>query len=300
MPRRLRIDQLAPPNFWRIAIQVLLLLIPAIVWAQYTVQVQVVDLQVSVSDANGQYIQDLKPDDFLVWEDHVAQDVLDLELNREPFSIGILLDTSSSMQSTFRETARSAQDFLASLRPQDEYFLMTFDDQVLMKKDFGLANNIQDLNLTRLHYGERTRLYDAIVMGLDRLAQAHYPRRALFVISDGQNTAGKADLKSAVTAAQKNKVLVYSLILNDDTSELNALQLLTEETGGTSFFLYSGIPRLQAAYEKIAGDLAHRYTLYYRSSSDYSNGHRPNIKVQMKNSHWRVRYQKTYYPDLTP
>src|SRR5262249_13247043 len=102
------------------------------------------------------------------------------------------------------------------------------------------------------------------------------------------------------TEAQKNKVLVYSLIVNDDTSELNALQLLTDETGGTSFFLYSGVPRLQAAYEKIAGDLAHRYTLYYRSNSDYSNGHRPNIKVEMKNPHWRVRYQKTYYPDSNP
>src|SRR5262249_634320 len=169
------------PRTLKAAIFVLIVLIPALVWAQYTVQVQVVDLQVSVSDANGDYIQELKPDDFEVWEDKVPQDVLDLELNREPFSIGILLDTSSSMQSSFREAARSAQDFLASLKPQDEYFLMTFDDQVLMKKDFGLANDVQDLDLTRLHYGERTRLYDAVVMGLDRLAQAHYPRRALFV-----------------------------------------------------------------------------------------------------------------------
>src|SRR5262245_12876903 len=98
---------------------------------EYNVEVQVVDLQVSVTDENGKYRSDLNPEDFIVTEDDAPQEVLDLELTRQPFSIGVVLDTSSSMESIFQIIARGTQDFLSSLKEQDEYFLMTFDEKVL-------------------------------------------------------------------------------------------------------------------------------------------------------------------------
>ena len=89
---------------------------------KYDVEVQVVDLQVSVSDQNGNFVTDLKPDDFLVWEDKVPQEVLDLDTTREPFSIGIVLDTSSSMQRAWRTTARFTEEFVSAMHPEDEFF----------------------------------------------------------------------------------------------------------------------------------------------------------------------------------
>ena len=96
---------------------------------RYKVEVQVVELQVTVVDHNGNFQTDLKPEDFLVYENGVQQEVLDLELHRQPFSIGIVLDTSSSMGSQFMRAGRAAQDFVKALQPQDEYFVMTFDDE---------------------------------------------------------------------------------------------------------------------------------------------------------------------------
>ncbi len=273
----------------------LLLALPA--FPQYTVDVQVVNLQVSVTDRSRNFVKDVKPEDFLVWEDGEPQEVLDLELKREPFSIGVLLDTSSSMQPYFKMTAQATQQFLWSLDVEDEFFLMTFDDKILLKKDIGLATQRASLNLSSLHYGERTRMYDGIVAAVDRLQMAHYPRRALFVVSDGINTSGEADLKQAIESAQKNKVLIYTLLLDSPESDnSNALVRLSEATGGSFFVLYGNYPRLQAAYEKIAKDLANRFTLFYRSRLDYSQNRKPEIKVQMKNPDLQVRFQKAYFP----
>jgi len=276
---------------------ILLLFTTLPLFAQYTVDVQVVDLQVSVTDKSRNFIKDVKPEDFLIWEDGVAQQVLDLELKREPFSIGVLLDTSSSMQPFFKITSQSTLDFLWSLGAEDEFLLMTFDDKVLLKKDIGFAAERNSVKLNNLHYGERTRMYDGIISAVDHLKGAHYPRRALFVISDGINTYGETDLKQAIEAAQRNKVLVYTLLLDSpDADNSNALVRLSEATGGSFFVLYGNYPRLQAAYEKIAKDLANRFTLFYRSRSDYSQNRKAEIRVQMKNPDWQVRFQKAYSP----
>ena len=264
--------------------------------AQYRVEVQVVDLQVSVTDENREFVKDLKPEDFLVWEDNVLQDVLDLELTREPFSIGILLDTSFSMRPAFKIMAKGTEDFIWSLHPQDEFFLMTFDEKLVLKKDFGLANQKTSLKLSELKYGEATRLFDAILAAEQRLQSAHYPRRALFIISDGMNTSGEGDLKSAIEEAQKNKIIVYSMMLENSEADIATLRMLSDQTGGSYFVLYPQYPRLQAAYDKIARDLANRFTLYYRSHSDYTTVHKPVIKLQMKNPRWRVQFQKAYFP----
>ncbi len=264
--------------------------------AQYTVEVQVVDLQVSVTNENREFVRDLKPEDFFVWEDGVSQDILDLELTREPFSIGILLDTSFSMRPAFKIMAKGTEDFIWSLHPQDEFFLMTFDEKLVVKKDFGFANQKSSLKLNELRYGEATRLFDAILAAEERLKAAHYPRRALFIISDGLNTSGEGDLKTAIEQAQKSKIIVYSMMLENSGADIATLRMLSDATGGSYFELYEKYPRLQAAYDKIARDLANRFTLYYRSRSDYNLVHKPEIKLQMKKPRWHVQFQKAYFP----
>lgn len=268
----------------------------SVLQAQYTVEVQVVDLQVSVTNEDREFVKDVKPEDFLVWEDGVLQDVLDLELSREPFSIGILLDTSFSMRSAFQITAKGTEDFIWSLHPEDEFFLMTFDEKVVVKKDFGFASQKSSLKLSELRYGESTRLFDAILAAEQRLKTSHYPRRALFIISDGLNTSGEGNLRTAIEQAQKIKIIVYSMMLENSDADIATLRMLSDATGGSYFVLYEKYPRLQAAYDKIARDLANRFTLYYRSHSDYTRVRKPEIKLQMKNPRWHVQFQKAYFP----
>jgi len=264
--------------------------------AQYILEVQVVDLQVSVTNENREFVKDLKPEDFLVWEDGVLQDVMDLELSREPFSIGILLDTSSSMRPAFKIMAKGTEDFIWSLHPDDEFFLMTFDEKLVVKKDFGFASQKSSLKLSELRYGESTRLFDAILAAEQRLTASHYPRRALFIISDGLNTSGEGNLRTAIEQAQKSKIIVYSMMLENSSADIATLRMISDATGGSYFVLYEKYPRLQAAYDKIARDLANRFTLYYRSHSDYTRVRKPEIKLQMKNPRWRVQFQKAYFP----
>src|SRR5574341_1224395 len=260
--------------------------------AQYVVDVQVVDLQISVSDGHGNYVTDLKPEDFLVYEDDAPQEVLDLELDRQPFSIGIVLDTSGSMRSAFLLTKRATLDFLHSLQQQDEFFVLTFDEKIMIRRDLTTASTWTSDQWKELRYGTRTRMYEALITAIEHLQSAHHPRRAVFLISDGYDTMSTVGLNTVVETAQKNKVIVYSILLQDFFMDLSVLRILSEKTGGTCFTSYEKFPRLQAAYQKIASDLAQRVTLYYRSRSDYTKIRKPEIKVKMKNPAWRVQYQK--------
>ena len=274
----------------------LLLLCAGISFGQYVVNVQVVDLQISVVNKKGEFISDLTIDDFEVWENDVPQEVLDLNSKRDPFSIGILIDTSRSMQSVFQLTGRSTTDFLASLRSDDEYFVMTFDDHIRIHQDLKRKSDAPKKDWNDFRYGSKTKLFEGLIDALKRLSNATHPRRALFLISDGVNTSGDGNLQEAIELAQKNKVIIYSLILENMDADYNALRQLSENTGGTYFVLYEEFPRLQAAYNKIAMDLGHRLTLYYRSTSDYSSKKKPEIKIRMKNPEWRVRFQRNYFP----
>lgn len=273
------------------------LLLTTLLLAQYQVEVQVVDLQVSVADQRGDFLTNLQSQDFLVWEDGSPQTVLDIDQKRDPFSIGILYDTSSSMNSSSPFMIRAADEFIYSLEKEDEFFVLTFDDKIRMIQDFKLAADRAGWNDVKFGSGERTRLYDALVEGIAHLQNARYPRRALLVLSDGVNTRGSKGLNEAIASAQKDQIIIYSIVFERSSDDFNALRILSDATGGACFILHKDFPRVQAAYTKIAGDLAHRFTLYYRSVSDYRRGHRPKIKVQMKNPGWKVRYQKTYFPD---
>ena len=264
--------------------------------AQYVVNVQVVDLQVSVVNKKGDFISDLKPEDFEVFENGVTQEVLDVDNKRDPFSIGVLIDTSRSMQSVFLLTGRSTTEFLASLRPDDEFFVMSFDDKVEIHQELTKKADAAKSDWNDFRYGSRTKLFEGLNAALDRLSKATHPRRAIFLISDGVNTSGAGNLRQAIELAQKNKVIIYSLILENMDADYHALRELSESTGGTYFVLYDEFPRLQAAYNKIAKDLGHRITLYYRSTSDYSSKQKPEIRVRMKNPEWTVRFQRNYYP----
>jgi len=262
---------------------------------EYDVEVQVVELQVSVVDRLDNFQTELVPEDFVVYENGIQQEVLDLELHRQPFSIGIVFDTSSSMESQFMRAGRAAKDFVQSLRPQDEYFVLTFDDRILIRNEMQLASNSVIPNFTSFRYGERTRLYEGVMEGIHRLKKSRYPQRALFLISDGVNSRGDYGLKDVIKLAQQNKTLIYSLIVQMGSADLYVLQRLSDQNGRTSFVLEDDFPRLQAAYKKIASDLAHRITLYYRSTSDYSHDGKPEIQIRMKNPAFKARFQKAYY-----
>ena len=180
--------------------------------AQYVVDVQVVDLQISVSDKQGNFLTELNPEDFIVLENDQPQQVLDLELKREPFSIGVLIDTSSSMQKVFQLTERSTKDFLSSLKADDEYFVMTFDDKISTLKDLTKKADDAGGDWKDLRYGDRTKLYEGVTSALQKLGQTENTHRALFLISDGVNTSGSGSLKQAIELAQREKVLIYCLI----------------------------------------------------------------------------------------
>jgi VWFA-related protein len=262
---------------------------------EYDVEVQVVELQVSVVDKKDNFQTDLEAEDFLVFENGISQQVLDLELQRQPFSIGIVMDTSSSMQSNFIRISRAAKDFVSSLKAEDEFFVMTFDDRIKVTHEMQIASKAVLPDFLSMDYGHRTRLYEGLMSGLNTLKNSTHPQRAIFLISDGVGSLGKYNLSDVIRTAQQNKTLIYSLILQKGGADLYVMYKLAEQTGGTHFVLEDDFPRLKAAYEKIATDLAHRMTLYYQSSSDYSKQQKPEIKIQTKNPEWKVRFQKAFY-----
>ena len=149
--------------------------------------------------------------------------------------------------------------------------------KIRIRTEMQLASNAVIPDFFSYRYGERTRLYEGLMKGVDRLKNSRYPHRALFLISDGANSKGDYRLKDVIKIAQQNKTLIYSLIVEKGGADLFVLGTLSDQTGGTSFVLNKEFPRLEAAYKKIASDLAHRVTLYYHSTSDYSQEGKPQI-----------------------
>ena len=266
------------------------------------VNTELVVLNVTVTDAAGNYVKKLKLSDFKVFEDGREVDtrsIVGFTLQESPYASVLLIDSSGSMEQRMVLARSAAIRFLDGLREEDVAAVYRFDSKVERVQTFSGGRDLSPLAYTMRAKG-MTTLNDAIVEAARALAERPEARKAIIVLSDGADTFSKASANKAVESALAIGASIYavdmsSIELGSSTGRQSsaALKGFAEKTGGR-FISTPGGPELRDAFKTIAEELGQQYTLAYRPVNRTRDGKWRELDVRLNRSDVTVRTRKGY------
>ncbi|MGB8732765.1 MAG: VWA domain-containing protein [Candidatus Sulfotelmatobacter sp.] len=271
------------------------------------VDVKLVNVYVTVTDAHGGPVGGLKKENFIVQEDGREQtiSVFDKE-SAVPLSIALAIDTSLSTRHDLPLEQASAKRFARTImRPVDALSVFGFSETVL-QSTFGYTSDLKriDDGIDHIRLGAATALFDAVYLA-SRSLDRRQGRKVLVLITDGGDTVSKVDYKEAVRAAEEAECTVYSIIVvpiessaGRETGGEHALIQLSEDTGGKYYYATS-MSQLDDAFRQISDELRTQYLLAYYPSERTSNSQFRRIQVNVSgppdSANYRVRHRAGYY-----
>lgn len=283
------------------------------------VEVGLVTLTATVGDRSGRPIPTLEKDDFVIYEDGVRQDMAFFRKEDDPVSVGILFDTSGSMVDKIDEVKDAVIHFIETINSQDDIFLMQFSTEAFVVQDFTDDRQRLLRAIGRLRGRGSTSLYEAIVRGLAYVQGGRHKKKALLVITDGNDTSSEIGLEQAIALAQRAEVLIYCLGIGHgergsfghregvfrDTVDVDALLAFTDVTGGKAFLLQGahfkqGVDQIDQACQQVAAELRQQYTLGYYPNNKKRDGTYRRIQVEVKNRDFTVRSREGYFASPPP
>lgn len=263
-----------------------------------------VNLLFTVADKKGRFVTDLDKKDFEIVEGKKQQNILEFTSESNlPLRLAILIDTSNSIRERFRFEQEAAVEFITSLmRPEDKAVVVSFDTAAELVSDLTGDTEKLSKSIRDLRPGGGTALYDAIFYACrDKLMQdqpRHKFRRAMVVISDGEDNQSRYTRDQALEMAQKADVVMYSISTNISrlpTDGDKVLRYFAGETGGLAFFPFK-VQDLAQSFENIANELRHQYNVLYRPEPLKTDGMWHPIDIRVKGrKDLTVRARKGYY-----
>jgi Ca-activated chloride channel family protein len=264
------------------------------------VTVATVELPVTVLDAGQKPMEGLKAADFEVSEDGVKQTISHFALQRElPVRLGIVIDTSESMERTLPEVQRVVVGFLKNLlRPRDRAFVEAFNDQATLLEGFSADFGSLERAMIALKADGETALYDATVYGLFQFSGVR-GRKAMIILTDGEDNSSKMDFDKTLDYAQRSGVTIYTVGIDLSITHVrirSELTRLARTTGGEAFFLARGAA-LDPVYDRINRELRSQYLLAYTSTSEAPPDVFRKVSVRVDRRKVEVRTISGYYPN---
>jgi len=270
--------------------------------------VELVVLYASVLDDRGNFVPSLEQNNFRVYEDKVEQKLSVFRKEDVPVSLGLVVDNSGSMRDKREKVNAAALTFVQTSNPQDEVFVVNFNDEFFLDLDKDFTSDIRELReaLERVDSRGGTALYAALVGSMDHLKKATHDKKVLLVITDGEdNASGHITLQTAVEEARKSGTLIYSIGLLDEEEKRQArhakkdLTTLAAETGGAAFFPNS-VEEVQSICTLVARDIRNQYVLAYYPSNTAKDGsfrmvHIDLVNPPRKSGKLQVRTRLGYY-----
>ena len=251
------------------------------------VAVDLVLVPVTITDPMNRLVTGLDRENFAVSEGNDWQEIKNFSSEDAPVSLGVIFDMSGSMSSKIEKSREAVVEFFKTANPQDEFFMIAFADQPEQVSDFTQSvEDIQGKLVFTVPKG-RTALLDAIYLGISKMRQAKYPKKALLIISDGGDNHSRyteSEIKSTVKEAD---VLIYAIGIYDhyfasDEERLGPALLgdITELTGGRAFTIDNPNDLADVA-TKIGIELRNQYVLGYRPKNPAHDGKWRKIKVKL-------------------
>jgi Ca-activated chloride channel family protein len=310
---------LRPPNFsllpWCYPLAVLLLFSTAASLSKspqlppdagrpiISVRSELVALPVRVTDAHGEVVSGLNLEDFRIFEDGRPQKLTLFQQEDAPVTVGLVVDHSRSMAPKLAEVSAAVSAFAHSSNPQDEMFVVDFNDGVWLQMLGGkpFTHNAKDLEtaIAAVSARGRTALYDAVAEGLKHLRFGHCEKKALIIVSDGGDNASHHKFSQILALAQRSQVVIYSIVLQGDGQEENpgVLRRLSKSTGGISYFPRSA-ETIASISALIARDLRDQYTLGFAPEKPTTDASFRKIEVKVSaqgRTNLHVRYRPGYF-----
>jgi Ca-activated chloride channel family protein len=265
------------------------------------VNTELVVLNITVTDASGQYVPGLRLADFKVFEDGKeipAQLISSFSVHESPFASVVLLDTSSSMEVRLSLARSAAIRFLDKLREEDVAAVYNFGSKVERVQEFSTGRDLAPMAFGLRAKG-MTRLNDAIVDAVKALANRPEMRKAIVILSDGMDTSSKATSDKAVESALGIGATIYAVDMsasgNGSNNQQSAavLKHFAEKSGGR-FVGTPGGPALRDAFASIADELGHQYTIAYKPLNQTRDGKWRKLEVTVSRPELKVRTRKAY------
>jgi Ca-activated chloride channel family protein len=253
------------------------------------VDVDLVLLNATVTDPAGRSVTGLQQSDFQLWEDRIEQQIQYISEEDTPVSIGLVFDATGSMTDKMPAARSAAVTLLKMSNPEDEFFLITFSQEPRFVKAF--TTDISRLQNRMLFTGAKglTPLYDAVYLGLglEKMKSASNQRKALLLITDGEDNHSRYSLSDVKQFAQEQDVQIFVIGIVDSTGELvegrtgrAIIEDLVDATGGVAFFPESG-EELEDIRSKIAIELRNQYVLGYHSTNETKDGRWRKIRLKV-------------------
>jgi Ca-activated chloride channel homolog len=251
--------------------------------------VDLVLVSVNITDSLNRPVVGLSQDNFQLFENKKAQAIKHFSNEDTPVSVGIILDSSGSMHDKMERAREAVRQFCDTGNPQDQFFLITFSDKPRLAVDFTDSPDELTNELIYANPKGRTALLDAMYMGIEKMRDAKYGRKALLVISDGGDNHSHYTEREVKSAVRESDVMIYAVGTYDQffSTQEEALgpELLsevTELTGGQSFAL-TNPKEMVAVARSIGTQLRHQYVLAYQPQAASHDGkwHKLSVKLRL-------------------
>ena len=272
--------------------------------------VDIVSLNVTVTDAAQKYVTDLTQDDFQVYEDGVKQDVTLFNRTNLPIALSLLVDTSASMETRLPIAQEAAVGFSKRLRPQDLAEIVDFDSRVVVLQNFTNKASELETAIRKTSAGGSTSMYNAIYIALKDLKKAvatntdEIRRQAIVVLSDGEDTSSLLPFEEVLDLAKRSETAIYTIGLRSAETSSSAskgfkeaefvLRQLSQETGGRAFFP-NQVSDLNNIYSQIADELSSQYTVGYTSKNPKRDGAWRRVVVRANRTGVQARTKLGYF-----
>ncbi len=269
-------------------------------------RVDEVNVVFTVTDKRGHFVKDLTQNDFQVLDDSKPAESI-RSFSRQtnlPLRVGLLIDASNSVRDRFKFEQEAAIEFLNQIiRPRfDQAFVIGFDTTPEVTQDFTDSTELLSHGVRMLRPGGGTAMYDAIYFACrDKLLKEDKSqvatRRAIILLSDGEDNQSRVSREEAVDMAQRAEVIIYTISTNTSGLKLRGDKILehfAEETGGKAFFPFK-IQDVADAFSQIQDELRSQYAIAYKPANFLADGKYRKIDILADNKKYKVRARKGYY-----
>src|SRR5579872_612022 len=243
------------------------------------IDVGLVVLHTSVLDDRGKFADGLKPENFRVFEDKAEQKLSVFKREDIPVSMGLVIDNSGSMRDKRPRVNAAAITLVEASNPQDEAFVVNFNDDFYLDLDKDFTNSVPELKeaLERIDSRGSTALYDAVIGSLDHEKKGHKDKKVLLVVTDGEDNTSHNSLEKTLREIQKTDTVIYTIGLLGEENKKNAkrakraLEDIAKASGGLSFFP-ENVGDVKEICENVAHDIRNQYTLAYYPTNTKRDG----------------------------
>ncbi|HEV7684001.1 MAG TPA: VWA domain-containing protein [Pyrinomonadaceae bacterium] len=268
-----------------------------------TIFIRRVRLPITVTDKKGQFVPGLTKNDFVILEDKVPQQIdtfSDDVGQSQPVFVAVLMDTSPSTAGKLKFEQESAMNFIYTVTRarKDQVLFATFDHEINLRQDFTNKLELLDRAVSGVkQLGSQTALYDAVWQFCDEKLRTVAGRRVMVVITDGEDTYSRSDIRDAISIAQRTETTIFAIstkagfistVPGVEAGQVQdkkdrALETLAEETGGVAFFT-GDMLSLERAFNKISKELRAQYLVTYKPTNDRYDGNFRKIDVKLAES----------------